>query len=72
MVGPELLEIPVIPATLVTVGPLVGGGGVVGVGMRLGDGEELCCRLGGRLFVGALTRCLVILESGSEVSTNCI
>ena len=73
MSGSELLEIPVIPATLVTVVLLEGRGGGVdeGVVFRCGDGEGLRCRLGGRLFDGGLARCFVKLESCSELSTDC-
>ena len=70
-VDPDWLEIPVIPATLVTNALPEGREGVVETGWCLGEGEELRCRLGGRLSVGGLTRCFVRLESWSEVPIDC-
>ena len=70
LVCADSAEIPVIPPTLDTVDWLKEEG--VELGSRRGEGEGLCCLLGGRRLDGGLTRFLVRLDNGSELSTDWI
>ena len=60
-----------IPPTLVTVDRPDEEGVELCCRRGEGEGEGLCCRLGGRRLEGGLTRFLVRLDNGSELSTDC-